>query len=232
MAIPVPKVQRARRRSYWQAHEPGDMLVAADGTRIPLFDPRNHERFNPAIEGTDEQLLAARIPQFWGQPMMELECFFPPATKLIDEEGAWVTILHPPHMPMQTAFGESYWAVPYRDSVDGWREHKFSITIHTPNGEARLWPYEYCCLEISTILDAWSEEHFIFHPFAIIDDPIIMTERVFYAQSRGIRKADAVVMALSDIKQAVGWFSLSEEMQGQTEGWENVGLRRRDRGRM
>lgn len=140
----------------------------------------------------------------------EALCYFPEDMgRELPEEGAWVTILRPPHTAIEVPFGATYFAVPYRDGVKGWRERRYSVTAHTPEGELRLWPYEYAVLDPAELAGFVSEGQMEFLPGEGIDDAAL-TEKIFYLQTRGIPKGMAIALAIGDILAPVGHFVIAE----------------------
>jgi hypothetical protein len=89
------------------------------------------------------------------------------------------------------------------------RDGKYLVDIRTPYGDLKLWPYEYCVLEIADLMAMWQAGELTFHPKAVSTAQLDAT--VFYARSRGISMADAMAMALGTLQGDVGYFEPATE---------------------
>lgn len=88
----------------------------------------------------------------------------------------------------------------YGFTMDG----HFKALCRCPWGDVCLWPYEYSTIEANEVLDLWQKKELKFHPTNV--QPARFNDIVFYARSRGIGLADAMVMALGTLSAPVGWF--------------------------
>lgn len=186
-------------------------------TGVEPVSPGSPWRYNPEL-GEDERwdiFNTLHMISMGVYDALELEAFFP-EKKELPEDGGWVWILRPPHTPVDIAFGGMYFARPWQDAkiTYGWKKMRYSITVYTPNGEVRLWPYEYCFPEITQMIEFWAEGAFEFHLMEEHLGSLELTERLFYCTSRGIPLAEALPMVLGDIKAPVGWFEMKEGGDG------------------
>lgn len=91
-------------------------------------------------------------------------------------------------------------------------------------GTVRLWPYEYSVVPVPSILEMWQDGEIIFHPVNV--QLARFNDIVFYARSRGILLADAMVLALGTLKGPVGWFEPRPDLAKEAEDMEE-GVHRR-----
>jgi len=136
----------------------------------------------------------------------ELSVYFP-GNRELSEKGAWVTVLRQPHSVIEVSFGDTYFARPFSGGVFGFHRRRYSVEVVTPSGGLRLWPYEYCVLPLIELISLWQDGELEFHPMVETAAGII-SERLFYIQTRGIPLDQALPMALPDILSPVGWFSM------------------------
>ena len=80
----------------------------------------------------------------------------------------------------------------------------YLVTCYTPQGQVKIWPYEYSVMKAETVIAIWQDDEILFHPADI--EPARFNDIVFYARSRGISLSDATVVALGSITGPVGWF--------------------------
>lgn len=78
----------------------------------------------------------------------------------------------------------------------------------SPFGDVHLWPYEYSVIETAKVIEYWAEDELTFHPMKT--DIATFNAIIFYARSRGIALADAMVFALGTLVGPVGWFEPSD----------------------
>lgn len=154
-----------------------------------------------------EERLMARIGEFGGDLYQEVLSYFP-GNRVLPAEGAWVTVLRPPHTTIETEFGDTYFAVPYHDGVYGWRDYRYSVSVATPDGEVRMFPNEYGVIPIDEIVRAWAEGEYDFALMAGVDEGEF-ADKLFYVQTRGLPLHVAFPMVLgAGVNAPIGWFRL------------------------
>lgn len=135
----------------------------------------------------------------------------------IPKTGAWVMIVR--QLPaivgsidQEVRVGRVFW-VEHEEGTDeaGFRKDgAYKVILHSPWGDVCLWPYEYARLDTAYIIDCWSKSELTFHPLNM--EPGRLNEVTFYARSRGISLADALVMALGSVTGNIGWFEPTPEI--------------------
>jgi len=131
--------------------------------------------------------------------------FFPDETQAIPAEGAWILVLEEPSTPLKEKFRVpplSMWRA-RRHFVDGStftssagdRYEAQQAVISTPAGDLHFWPYEY---RIATApMELASMDGVELHSLG--GEPVVDEEELFYIQSRGIRRQDALLMLFDKI---------------------------------
>lgn len=178
-----------------------------------VISPEQPWRYRTELNDEEYWGVLDTMPQFTVEDLtLQPLCYFPGEREL-PPEGAWIWVIRPPHTPIELQFGGWYFAKPYKDgnkTAHGWREMKYSVTVHAPEGEVRLWPYEYAKPPLEELIEGWSDGWYEFHMFDEDMQPEI-TERLFYVMSRGIPLQEALPMALGEVLAPVGWFEMKEE---------------------
>lgn len=149
----------------------------------------------------------------WSQPA-EDAVFDPDPKQRFAEEGAWAMIVRklPPIADGIQDFvrvGRIFYLqhVPNTDKFGFSPDGTYKALCRTKCGDVCLWPYEYSVFTAEDVVSLWQEKQLKFNPTNI--QPARFNDIVFYARSRGIGLADAMVMALGTIKAPVGWFEPS-----------------------
>lgn len=153
----------------------------------------------------------------FGSPL-NLDVYQPPVSSLVSPEGSWVMVKRP-LPPMENdlhehvTIGRVFWAThPENADEEGFSpDGKYLMNVTTPFGDLKLWPYEYTVFEPLRLLELWQAKELVFH--AVGDQSMNLDDVLFYARSRGIALADALVMALGSIKGPIGWFEPAPELQ-------------------
>jgi hypothetical protein len=132
--------------------------------------------------------------------------FFPEIDgKAIPDEGAWILILEEPHTVMKDRFRLpllSMWRARRHVlantsiSTRGVKFHPQQAVIATPAGDLHLWPHEYMIATNPMALA--SEPDAELH--ALGGQPVVDEEEIFYLQSRGIPRQEAVLMLFDKIE--------------------------------
>jgi len=139
----------------------------------------------------------------------------PPTTNLLPEGGAFVTFLGSPHS-VEGAFkklqpGHTYFAQSAAHTRSGYDEHgQYMVGFMTEHGLVNLMPYEYTILDPLHLWHLVEEKQLKFTPKNLSETDFGW--QFFYCQSRGIPKAQALVMCLGSIRKDVGWFEPTEAM--------------------
>lgn len=179
---------------------------------VEAIKPSMPWRYNPDLDEDSQYAIYETVdPSHLFTPYSSLEILrYFPGEREVPEEGAWVWILRPPNTPVEINIGDYYFAVPYVDAKPtfGWKDKRFSVTAYTPNGEVRLFPYEYAKPKVEEMIEFWADGAFEFHPFDEALSGVELTDRLFYVTSKGIPLAEALPMVLGDILAPVGWFEM------------------------
>jgi hypothetical protein len=147
----------------------------------------------------------------------DLEIYSPPAAKKITKKGAWIMIIRAPKFGSKfkkLRAGQVHWA----DQDDEADEQGFNpkgvykVTVKSPWGEFKLYPYEYSVVTAEWIIGTWSSGEYIFH---LKKANVKLNDILFYIRSRGIPFSQAVPMALGSFDKPVGWFEPTEELQAE-----------------
>ncbi len=155
---------------------------------------------------------------FYHPGPQERLCYRPEeATRVIAPFGEWVFVLR--SIPVETPPipGCGYWAIPWTDGKEGYKDGRYSIRISLSDGGfVRLWPYEYTILPQEEIDRALSDGELIFHPMGstklFYDVPEIQ-DMVGALMLDGLSLAQAIY-ELADVQDEVsieqipapGWF--------------------------
>lgn len=93
----------------------------------------------------------------------------------------------------------------------------YKVHLRSPWGDLCLWPYEYATIDTEELTRSWADGELIFHPQRI--DTAQFNEIAFYARTRGIKLADAAVMALGTLQASgIGWFEPRPDLADELEG--------------
>lgn len=139
--------------------------------------------------------------------------FDPPKNNVLPKEGAFVTFLGSPH-GVEGAFrmlrpGHTYFAQGRHDA-----HGQYLVGFTTEHGPVNLLAYEYAVLDPLHLWHLVEEGALKFTPRQLSESDFGW--QFFYCQSRGIPKAQALVMCLGSIQKDVGWF---EPMGARGEQW-------------
>lgn len=169
----------------------------------------------------------AHVLSLWGHPANR-EMIDPPERKRIPKEGAWIMITRqlPPlegGLDEHIRFGRIFYAEHENgtDAAGFAPDGMYKVKVRSPWADVSLWPYEYMVLPVEEILKMWQSGELVFNPTNV--EPGRLNAIVFYARSRCIGLADAMVMALGSLAAPVGWFEPSEELAGAVEAMANIG---------
>lgn len=175
-------------------------------------------------EARHERAYAACI---FGNPLNG-DVYDPHENQMLPETGAWVMIRRqlPPierGVDKQVTIGRVFWSERLADSdEEGFRpDGTYKVRCLSPFGELCLWPYEYVTMDPKFLISAWQEGAIKFHPTGIAESQF--NDQVFYCMSRGISRADAVVMSLGTMTGPIGWFEPDQEIVEFVTMFENVG---------
>jgi len=146
----------------------------------------------------------------WDHPDNDL-AWDPGPKQRIPKDGAWVMITRtlPPierGLNRNLMVGRIFWCDHQSgaDEAGFTRDGLYKVICRSPWGDVWLWPYEYSRMEIPEILSLWQTNDVVFVPTNV--QLARFNDIVFYARSRGIALADAMVMALGTLSGPVGWF--------------------------
>jgi hypothetical protein len=174
----------------------------------------------------------------WHMDRGNILVYDPEPKQIIPKSGAWIMITRqlPPiegGLDKKVRVGRIFYAWHHEDADEkGFRPtglYMVRMVAPAEGGESArelsLYPYEYSALPIESILTMWTAGEIKFHPRNI--DLAQLNAVVFYARSRGIALADAMVMALGTLNGDVGWFEPStdelaldlEEMEQRVNRW-------------
>lgn len=156
--------------------------------------------------------ILTRSPFGWMDPANR-EVFDPAPSSRVPETGAWALITRQlpaiergidQHVRVGRVFYVERADRAGTDAAGFSRDGRYKVRCRSPWGEVHLWPYEYATIDVPELLAMWAEGELRFHPTDI--EPARLSEVTFYARSRGIGIADAMVMALGTLAGPVGWF--------------------------
>ncbi len=105
---------------------------------------------------------------FYRPNSQERLCYRPEeANRVIVPFGGWVFVLRSIPVEAPPTPGCGYWAVPWPDGKEGYKDGRYSIRISLSSGGfVRLWPYEYTILSQGEIDRALADDELIFHPMS------------------------------------------------------------------
>lgn len=185
---------------------------------------RKNAPLDMSEDARQERAAAACI---FGNPLNG-EVYDPRDNQMLPKAGGWCIITRPlPPMERrldeQVTMGRVFWCdqVANADERGFLPDGQYKVLCRSPFGDLCLWPYEYRVLDSAYLTMAWQEGGFTFHPSEKSEDQF--SEQLFYCLSRGIQRADAVVMCLGTMSGPVGWFEPSEEVADFVAGFQNVG---------
>lgn len=125
--------------------------------------------------------------------------------KAIPEEGAWIIVVEEPHSELKSRFRVppvSMWRARSHElnrggftGSTGVRFNPKQAVIATPGGDLHLWPHEYVVAKnpMGLATDPDAELH------TLGGEPVMDEEKLFYLQSRGIRRETAMLMLFDTI---------------------------------
>jgi hypothetical protein len=122
-----------------------------------------------------------------------------PGTQEIEPDGAWIMVTYPPPSTEFTVPPLSMWfSTPWPQSgIGGYPMHR--VKIVTPRGTLGVYPHEYSKIDdITKYLPFIGDDGLVIKFFGGVDG--LPKDALFYLRSRGISKADAVVMLLGHVK--------------------------------
>ena len=215
--------------------EPGEHCVSMDsGMAVPFHAKRvgglvTRPRFVGDSNKLSEEGMAFEVEGLLMADVSRLDRFRydPPVDRVIPLVGAYVTFVGSPHA-VSGAFqklkpGHTYFATHAPDTRDGYDHHgQFKVYFETGHGPVTLFAYEYVVL---TPLHLWHlvrEGALAFLPKNIENKEFGV--RFHYCLSRGIDRAEALLMCLGDIHQNVGHFAPTDERGAQWWRFQGVGL--------
>ena len=194
----------------------GMKMVAVEGW---LDDPGNLKEVKDYVDMMDEANCS--IGSGWGCPDQEMQAYFPEDfDKDIPVEGCWILILKSPHCAIRIQKFSIWFAIL---AETGKMHNKYPIyrklaSIVTPDGELRIWPWEYSKIDINKYVNFLNIRPENSEPDMNIrflsEDPklsIKMRDMVFYMQARGISRGTAYLMLIEHIKdQNFCYFEMHE----------------------
>lgn len=145
------------------------------------FDPANADVYNPR----DHQ----RVPKAGAWAIITRQ--LPPIENRINEQVRVARIFYVEHVGNADDFGFA-------------PNGSYKVKCRSPWGDVCLWPYEYSVMDPAKIVALWQSGDIVFHPTSTTE--AAFNAIVFYARSRGIALADAMVMAVGTLVGPVGWF--------------------------
>jgi hypothetical protein len=177
------------------------------------------------LQGEELEVEIERSTCWPGTDPANADVWSPKAGQLVPKEGAWVMITRrlPPmeaRMDEKVRVARFFFARHFSDAdQEGFRPSgMYTVQLCTEWGDVTLMPYEYSVIEPEKIIAMWQGVELTFHPWKI--ELARFNSIVFYARSRGIGIADAMVMALGTIKGEVGWFEPTPELAEEAEAME------------
>ena len=150
------------------------------------------------------------------------EVVAPRPNQLVAKGGAWAMIARalPPmefeldkHVRVGRVFYVSHFS--NADNLGFSPDGTYKVACATPWHDLTLWPYEYTVVPTDRLLAYWQEGALVFHPMNV--EAGRFNQIVFYARSRGIDVADAMVMALGTLTGPVGWFEPHQDIAADME---------------
>ena len=175
----------------------------------PHFTARPDGKVSFERQGKEKEILSRRNALF-GDPAGRL-VYDPGEMQRIPKEGAWVMITR--QLPgiekgidKKIRVGRVFYAEHdgAADEFGFLPDGAYKITLRSPWGDVKVWPYEYSTIDAGKLMELWQGKQLLFHPTNV--ELTRMNDIVFYARSRGIGLADAMVLALGTLKGPVGWF--------------------------
>lgn len=195
----------------------------ADRTFSPHFTPRSDGKQSYERQGEEKERLVSQSRHF-ADPANTL-IYEPGEKQRIPKEGAWAMItrqLPPMEKGMQDHIRVArVFYVEHDGEADEFGflpDGTYKVVCRSPWGDVKLWPYEYSAIEPATLILLWQDRELVFHPTNV--EKTRFNDIVFYARSRGIGIADAMVMALGTLKASVGWFEPAPEIVEDAEALE------------
>lgn len=155
-------------------------------------------------------------------PSLNRQSYDPDERQVLPKDGAWIMVIRPlpplvggldEHIrPGRFFFAERD---PGGDEDGFCADGTYKAVVQSEWGEVKLFPYEYARMETDFILQCWQAEEIRFHPLHI--EAARLNEVTFYAMSRGVPLASAVVMALGTLNTNIGWFEPAEAIAAEAE---------------
>lgn len=163
------------------------------------------------LDEDEKDFTALGLIGFNGGNPANAEVVDPRPSQRVPEGGGWVLITRelPPlegGMDTHVRVGRCFYAqhLANADAIGFLPDGRYKVRLETPWGTLHLWPYEYTTIDPAALLAMWQSGEMVFH--ATDMEPARLNAVVFYARSRGIGLADAMVMALGTLAGPVGWF--------------------------
>lgn len=151
----------------------------------------------------------------------EIEDFMPwTVRKELPEEGAWIRVNIVPNTEMVVPPFSQWFATNDFMDVDKFGLQIRRVRISTPDGPLWLLPHEYCRVDD---IAQWlgREDEGIFMRMMAGEATRVDPEALLYLRSRGIGKADALLMLLGQIKSPnFCWFEIAPPQYGEQFGKE------------
>lgn len=162
----------------------------------------------PDDEREDKKLVATG---FFSAHPANADIYEPRPTQLVPKAGAWAMITRqlPPlegDLDDKIRVGRVFWIEHTANADDdGFTpDGTYKVKCRSPFGDVVLWPYEYTVVRPDFLTDVWARGEYVFYPLGASEEQF--SDILFYCLSRGIARADAVVMALGTMSGPVGWF--------------------------
>jgi hypothetical protein len=175
-----------------------------------------------SVEAVDRRDMFGIFP---GVDPANREVYEPLPGSLLPKEGSWIMIRR--RLPnieggidKIARVGRIFWGEHLEEADDeGFLMNgSYKIQAYLPEKLGFLWPYEYSTIAFDKVLDVWQREEIIFHPMNL--ELARFNDIVFYCRTRGISKADAVVMALGTVNGPIGWFEPRPDIAEECEALE------------
>lgn len=173
-----------------------------------------HVRY--ALDGDELEVKISSVCALGGHPA-NADVYAPKSHQRVPKTGAWAMITRqlPPMefgLDEHVLVGRVFYVQHHGNADDeGFTtDGTYKVTCVTPWHELTLWPYEYTVVPPARLINYWQQGALLFHATNV--EPGRLNEVVFYARSRGIDVADAIVMALGTLEGPVGWFEPHESL--------------------
>ena len=178
----------------------------------------------------DDDLYTASLADRRGDDGRGIWRWTPPENRIVAKTGSW-GVMTTEALPVVSPFSEEITIgrvfflqhQPGADNKGFNPDGTYSVVCRSPWGDVVLWPWEYCVLKTETITELWSAGHLVFNAMQAAAEASV-SDRMFYCMSRGIPRADAMVMALGDVTKPVGWFEADENTIETMRSFANVGV--------